>query len=167
MYKYDLTSRLLHWISVILIFTMICLGFTAAFTNNYSVIWFHKSTGITLLIVMTFRLIWRFTKMHKPDYEIKIALPKLIFAKFIHFMLYASVFTMILSGWLCSSFGHHPVPFWGLDVTLPVPLIKPVASFLWNIHTTTIYVLITCIILHIAGTTYHFINKDKILERML
>ncbi|QLE79271.1 hypothetical protein FLM55_05785 [Francisella sp. Scap27] len=173
--KYDSFSRMLHWITVFLILSMLTLGFIwyLGKTGNpinqfyYNIIWYHKSLGITLLIVMSVRVTWFFTGMKKPPYKFDILIHEKLLAKLVHFMLYASIFTMIFSGWLLSSFLHKPVPFWIFDVALPLPLMESIAPIFDNIHIFTVWVLIISICLHITGVIKHIAKKEPILERML
>ncbi|MFC4893173.1 cytochrome b [Pseudofrancisella aestuarii] len=173
--KYDLFSRILHWTTVFLILTMLTLGciwYLGKYNNPideyyYNIMWYHKSFGITLLIVMLIRVTWFFTGMKKPPYIFKIPSHEKLLANIVHFLLYASIFTMILSGWLLSSFLHKSVPFWGIDVALPLPLIKNIGPVFDNIHIFTAWILIISIGLHIAGVIKHIAQKEPVLERML
>ena len=169
--KYDPVSRTLHWLIVLAILTMIGLGISFGYTSGktFSTLMFiHKSLGMTILLLMILRVIWKFTGMYKPEYSFDMQAANRFAASSVHALMYLCLFIMPLSGWFGSSLAGYPVPFWGLaNLQLPLVINKPLASIMFDIHSTTIWVLVSLIVLHILGAIYHERRKERVIRRML
>ena len=124
----------------------------------------HKSIGLCLLGLMLFRLGWRIA--HPPP-----ALPALPawqehLARATHVALYVALLVQPLSGYLGSVWSGYPVKWFG--ITLPEwgarsPELKDAMS---NVHLVTSFVLLTLVLLHIAGALHHALRRDGIVSRM-
>ena len=126
---------------------------------------FHKSIGLTLLALMSFRLFWRWR--HPAP-----ALPAMPrwqarSARFIHALLYLLLFVMPLAGYLGSVFSGYPVKYFG--VTLPAwgwkdPALK---DFFSEVLYVASWILAGAVVLHVAGALKHaLIDRDGLLSRM-
>lgn len=170
---YGSMAKFFHWIIAILIIGMLIFGFILVnlkTTNPYreTLIGLHKSIGLTILLLVILRLIWRFVNI-QPPFPVTVPLWEQISAKSAHFFLYILIFVMIFSGWSLSSFGGHPVVFWNLfDVKLPVAKNQTISSDAFLAHKIIGWALIGLVSLHILGALKnHFIDKNHILNRML
>lgn len=170
--KYDTISQILHHFMAIGILIMIGIGLVFMFyklSNDTRHFWMHihKSLGLTLLLLIILRIIWRFIGMKKPVYPQTFQKSHIILANITAFFLYASMLFMLLSGYLGSSLYGAKVPFWWIkNVALPLPTHKIIAEYLFDIHAVCVWFLISFIILHILGNIFHLLRKDKILQRM-
>lgn len=165
-------SKSFHWIIALAVIAMIAIGFTHDYFNpaiKGQLMWIHKSLGLTVLGLMTLRLIWRSSNPvpllpeNTPHWQ-KIS------AKISHTSLYVILFLMPISGWIMSTAANRNVPFWWVNnVTMPlIPISKPLSSFAHSTHVYFAYILSGILILHILGAfSHHFINKDAVLKRML
>jgi cytochrome b561 len=130
--------------------------------------WFnvHKSIGITLAVLILARLIWRL--MHRAP-PLPATMPKWerIAAKANHFLLYACMILMPVSGYLGSSFTKYPILYWGIKLPQwgwDSPQLKDLMS---QVHLTTVVIFIALIALHIAAALKHWlVDRDGIVERM-
>ena len=168
--KYDAFSRTLHWLIVIAVFTMIAIGFSFGWVSGdlrATLMFIHKSTGMSILFLMIIRTIWRFTGMRKPKYAFDIKPMHKFAADVTHGFLYLCLFVMPLSGLVGSSLGGYQVPFWGINLALPLTQNKPLVPLLFDIHAVTVWILIGFISLHILGAIYHEIRKEKVIGRMV
>lgn len=169
--KYGLVSVLFHWIMALIMIGMVIVGLlladTEIFENRRAVMGFHKSFGITILMLVALRTLWRFTNLVPKMPEMAIWKKRL--AHLVHFGLYASMVIMPLSGWAMSSAAGYPVSFFGL-FNLPDLVIKDkqLSGLFKEIHEVSATVLIILFILHVgAALLHHFIYKDNVLKRML
>jgi len=165
-------SQLLHWVIVILIIAQVTLATMADDLpdgmKKLTLLARHKSIGITILMLAILRLLWRslnptpeLPQTLKP-YERKLA-------RFTHFMLYALLFAMPLSGWTMSSARGFPVSWFGF-FQLPdlVPKSKPLYEALVDTHGILALVLAAVVTLHVAGALkHHLVMRDDVLRRML
>ena len=168
---YTRTSIALHWLVAVLI----TAGFTLGLTMNalpispqrVRLFAYHKWIGITVLGLVLIRCLWRLTHASPPDEP----MPRwqAIVAHITHWLLYALMIILPLSGWLYSSADGYPVVYlklWQLPDL--VPKNKALAGVLEQVHVTLAWVLFGLVMLHILGALkHHFIDRDATLRRML
>lgn len=170
--QYGAISKTLHWLIVLLLIVQYSLGWYADTLplglEQLVVMARHKSFGITILLLASIRLLWRWSNPvpelppHTPRWES-------LAAQGSHFLLYALLFAMPLVGWLTSSAANFSVSYFGL-FTLPDMLApdEGVAHLLEETHETLAWVLLTVIVVHVlAALRHHFWLKDNVLRRML
>lgn len=127
----------------------------------------HKSVGMTILLIAAIRLLYRF-------FQPAPALPKTMpnwqqrLSNGSHFLLYALLFALPISGWLMSSATAYSVSWFNL---FAIPdLIAPNesrADQLAAIHYYLGKALLILAVVHIAAALkHHFIDKDDVLSRM-
>ncbi len=164
--SYGSIAKILHWLIAISIIFMLFLGFFMSGRTLYTV---HKSLGITILIIMILRVLWKLTN----------SIPKLpkntpkwenIAVKLTHLSLYLLAFIMPFSGWLMSTASNNAPDFWWwFKWSLPgISTNHHLADFAHALHNILAWVIIGFVCLHIlAALKHHFINKDDVLRRML
>ncbi|MGV3344981.1 cytochrome b [Enterobacteriaceae bacterium LUAb1] len=164
---------LLHWLVALTVYGMFALGLWMVgldYDNN----WYHfapelhKSIGITLFAVMIIRLLWRF--ISPPPKPLSSYSPLVHYGAIAaHWLLYALLFTILITGYLISTadgeginvFGWFTVPatFTGAGVQ---------ADTAGNIHLWLAWTVVVISILHgLAALKHHFIDRDITLKRML
>jgi cytochrome b561 len=169
---YTLTARVLHWLVAAAVFGQISLGAwmigIPKSPPGVRVWWFnlHKSIGITLGLIILVRLLWRWTHRVPPLPETVPAWQR-VSAKISHFLLYACMVVMPVSGYLGSSFTKFPIVYWGYKLPnwgWESPALKDLMS---QIHLCTVIVFGTLIAIHICGALKHLlINRDGVFQRM-
>ena len=166
-------SQLLHWLIVLLVLVLAIVGLTMGElpkTPKYFWVYtMHKSTGITVLALVLVRIAWRLyagtpRPVHgTPAWQARIASAT-------HFLLYALLLAMPLSGWLYdSASGLRPFRWYGL-AEMP-KLSAPntgVADFSHDAHELLFWVLAVLVAVHAAAAFYHHVfQNDDTLRRML
>jgi cytochrome b561 len=171
--RYTRTAMLFHWLIAILIigaFTMGLVmadmpGITPTKLKYYS---WHKWTGVTILALATFRLLWRLGHT-PPPYPLSMAGWQTKAANGLHSLLYVMMFAVPLSGYFYTLSAGIPVVYFGL-FQLPVlidpnPELKPVLKAL---HFWLNMGLATLVAGHLGAALKHaFIDRDGIVQRML
>ena len=174
--RYTRTAVFLHLLIALSIIGMLILGwclgnFSPA--NRPAAFMWHKSIGITILLLSLFRLFWRLSHQAPP---LPATMPKFeqCLAHFGHFMLYFFMIAMPLSGWAMSSAGGHPVTFYGLFPWPDMPFLgtlankKEIAHKIDDFHVTSAYILAVLVAGHAAAALkHHFYNRDDVLLRMM
>lgn len=162
---------ILHWVMALLMIGMVVIGLymtnLPVSPEKFKFYGWHKEFGMVVLMLVMIRIVWR----------IKNILPSLSAlpawerwaAYATHWVFYIFMFALPISGWLMSSFAGFPVSFFGLFI---VPtLVQPdesMSSLFREIHKWLAYGLIATFCLHVgAALKHYFIDKDKILQRML
>lgn len=176
--SYGGVAKTLHWLTALLILTAIPLGLVA---NNLPydtsaqlatkgwLFSLHKTIGIAAFTVAVLRILWAASQpkpaLLHPDRRLESWA-----AETVHWMLYASLVIVPLSGWLhhAATQGFAPI-LWPFGQSLPlVPVDDGVAHFFAAWHWLFTKVLVAALILHIAGAMkHHLIDRDDTLRRML
>lgn len=166
-------SQALHWTIALLVLVMAGIGLSLDELPR-SPKWFwvydlHKSIGLLVLALVVVRLAWRLYAGAPPPVP---GLPRIqrIAAGATHWLLYALIVAMPLSGWLYdSASGLRPLRWFG---QFAVPkLVAPdeaLAGELHDIHETLFTILVAVVLLHVAAAVWHHVFRgDATLARML
>ena len=165
-------SKLLHWLVVLLIVNQWVIAERAdslpiGIAKLQALAW-HKSFGITILMLAVVRLAWRWMNP-VPDLSADTRPWERVLAKLSHFLLYALIFAMPLSGWLMSSAKNFPVSWFRL-FQLP-DLVAPderTYQLMRDLHHLLFDLLVVVAAVHVAGALkHHFIDRNDVLKRML
>lgn len=174
-HRYGAIAILLHWGMAALLLALIVMGIymvrlpdVGFDTWKISVILAHKALGMLALFAVVLRLLWRWGN---PLPRLVEGLPQWqqVAARFVHLAFYAQMFAVPVTGWLMSSAGGYPLPFFGL---FDVPDLVAANEFmfrLWiEVHRWLAYALALFLGLHAgAALHHHFGLRDDTLRRML
>lgn len=165
--KWPVISRLLHWISALLLLMTWALILLYYNTDNSLYIDLHKAFGNSILFWMVARLINRILIKAPPP----VPMPKwqVIISQLNHFALYALLIAMPIAGLLMSVYGGRPVNIFGLfEIPVFVTPDRSAARFYNDLHTNIIWPMIIAFTLaHIGAALYHqFIKKDNLIKRI-
>lgn len=171
--RWGAVSQSLHWLIMLLILMLAVVGLSLdSLPKSPKYFWvydLHKSTGLTVLALVTLRLAWRLYAgapvpvAGTPTWQARIA-------SVTHWMLYALIFAMPLSGWLYdSASGLRPFKWFGLftmpKLSAPNPDVRDLAH---AAHEWLFWVLATLVALHVGAAFYHHLfQRDDTLLRML
>ena len=170
--RYGGIAQLFHWVVVVLIAVQVVLAEIAEDLplglEKLAALARHKSFGMTILGLIVLRLSWRLLNpppplpSHMKPYESGLA-------RLTHWVFYALLVCIPVSGWLMSSAANFPVSYFGL-LTFP-DLIGPdkeAVERLKEIHELLGKLLFVTIALHVAAALkHHFVDGDDVLRRML
>lgn len=171
--SFGLPSRLLHWISALLILAAIPLGATIARMEvRFDNLWLfglHKSLGLTAFAVLLIRLAWH--RLTPPPRPIEAGIPRwqVLVARWVHAALYALMLFVPLAGWLAASATGIDTVLWG-RIVVP-PLTGPdraTAEIGFAVHRVLAWGLAGFVTLHVAGAIKRgLINRDGTLRRII
>lgn len=178
--RYGAWSIALHWIVAALIATQLGLGwYMNEVLPDHSpqqdrVQDIHIEIGLTLLLVVLVRIVARFLKPAPPMSD---ALPgwERRLAQTVHYLLYALMLIIPLSGWALLTVRHYPPPFWGLQwPSMPGVLglagdrARAWSGALKGVHIFwLIWALVIALALHLAGAIKHQFDGRPVLWRMI
>lgn len=169
--RYTRVAMGLHWVLAALILGQIAFGWylqnvprgTPARTVYVNL---HKSTGLTLGLLILVRLGWRLT--HKaPPLPATLPAWQRTAARASHFALYACMLVMPAAGYLASNFSKFGVnyfnaillPPWGIDD-------RRLYAVFNTTHVVTSYVFVALIALHVLAALRHLRSRDGVFYRM-
>ena len=170
--RYSAVAQGFHWLIAALIVVQFTLGWTAGNlpigARKLARLDWHKSFGMTILMLAVLRLLWRL--FHRPP-ELPAGMTAIErqLARATHVLFYVLLFVMPLTGWVMSSAKNFSVS-WFHQFTWP-NLIGPnerAFDLLRTTHDTLSWLLFALASLHIlAALKHHFWHKDDVLKRML
>lgn len=169
--RFGAVAKFLHWITALAVLGMfplawwmtdLSLGLQKLQAYNW-----HKSIGVTILAVVSVRLLWRLINprprfLGPPGWQERLAAT-------VHGLMYVCLFTMPFLGWFGSAAANTPVTVFGL-LLLPQPIApdRELAELFEEAHETVGSVLMVLILLHVAGALkHHLVDRDATLRRML
>lgn len=170
--RFGIVAITFHWLMALIIIGLLALGLYMVELPigalKLKLYRWHKEFGILVLILVSFRIGWRFCNV-TPALPSHLAAWQRFAAHAVHYAFYFFMIANPITGWMISSAAGLPVSFFGLFV-LP-DLVGPSESLrhlLSEVHKWLAYGLIAAIFAHVgAALQHHFIYKDDILRRML
>jgi cytochrome b561 len=165
-------SKLLHWLVAALILAQIALGLLAVGwrvspTKLDLFVW-HKSTGMLILALVALRLLWRLAN-RVPELPANMPAWERYGAHLSHFLLYALMITLPVTGWIVSSSSNVPFRiFWKIPLPAIVAPDKATADLFASVHGALVALLALVLVAHVgAALRHHFVKRDAVLARML
>lgn len=170
--RYGAIAQGFHWLIVLMFVVMMALGIYMHDLppNQFKleIYTYHKSLGVTVLLLMLLRLGWRFANP-VPPYPDSMSGPERLAAHASHFLLYGLMIALPVIGILHSNVSGFAVTVWWL-VELP-PILgqdQSLAEPLGETHELLAFALLGLMVLHAAAAIrHHVILKDDVLRRML
>lgn len=184
--SYGGVTKAFHWLTALLIFTVIPLGWIATDLAEqirrpeiapsdadvaraallFSV---HKTLGVAIFAVALARIAWALSQTRpgllNGDRRIEATAAELA-----HWLLYGSLLLVPLTGWIhhAATTGFAPI-LWPFGQSLPfVPKSQSVAGLFGGAHQVLVMVLIGALLAHVGGALKHLlIDRDYTLQRML
>lgn len=162
----------IHWLSAVAVFGLFAVGWWMVELDYYSE-WYrtapelHKSVGLTLLALTLFRIYWKLSNP-KPVELAEKELEKQA-GKTAHFILYALLLVIMISGYLISTADGRGIEWFGL-FTVPSlgEFINNQEDFAGAIHKWAAYIIMGLVLVHaLAAIKHHFIEKNDTLKRMI
>lgn len=171
-------AKTLHWLTALLILTLIPLGIVATdapFSSSEELAqkaWLfslHKTLGVTVFFVALIRILWALTQP-KPALLNADKPVESLLAETAQWLLYGSLVLVPLTGWIhhAAAEGYAPI-WWPFGQNLPFVPKSPELSHTFSaLHGILEKVLMFTIIAHVLGAIkHHFIDRDATLLRML
>ena len=170
--RYTSTAIAMHWLIAVMLLISVSVGlymtglkFSPEKLKLYN---WHKWAGVTIFTLVLFRCAWRLSHSAPPPSP-NMPAWQVQTANATHYLLYALMIVIPLSGWLMSSAKGFQTVYFGV-IPLPDLLSKsePVGDALQLIHKSFNYTMIAIVVLHAAAALkHHFIDKDDVLRRIL
>jgi cytochrome b561 len=164
-------AKALHWLVAAGLLVLIYLGLEQAGMergpDKEEIRFIHASIAMTVLFLMTVRIVWRFLN-DIPAHPDGMAKWQRLTASVVHWGLYAAVFLQLVSGGMTVATGGKALPFFGLfSIPLPVTENRDAHEFWEEIHEFAWRIVAVLIVIHVLGAVYnHFIAKNDVLRRM-
>ena len=181
--RYGLGARWFHWLTALLMFAVVPLGwifgafktqpdhpdaFVAPFPGtpaDYASV--HKTVGLVIFALVAARIAYRLVNP-PPALPGRVAAAERGLAHATHWLLYAVLIVMPVSGYVMSSAGKRPISILGLFDFPKLPVGPEVGARAMGVHNSIQFAVYALVLLHLAGTAWHlFVRRDGLLDRML
>jgi cytochrome b561 len=167
--RYPVRTRILHWLTAVLVFTMLLIGFVMVTTVGpyASLRAVHMTLGITVLAIVVARVVNRFThRVPKLPDTVGWLEHKLVIGS--ELTLYALLLAQPLVGWaMVSASGQSPVIFGSLSLPRIAPFDADLYFVLRQTHSLLAYLLVAVIAAHVSAVLLHTLTlRDGMLSRM-
>lgn len=162
----------LHWIiaaamagTVVLAWEVMAMD---AGDDRAALLAIHKSVGTAILMLAAFRLAWR-ARHPAPGYTVAMPAWQRRAAHGAHWLLYALMVAMPVSGYVSEAARARKTDFFGLfDIPRLAPLDRKLSLYAQTAHSWSRYLLYALVAAHVGAALYHqFVLRDRLLERML
>lgn len=164
---YGRVTILFHWISAILIISMLPMGFAMQNIDSVAtqmlVYQMHAAIGILVLLLTIARLIWiwidglpeqppGFSKLHAFGFYAN------------HILLFIIILSLSASGIaILETSELGDILFGSSSVAIPTDLTQLPPS---KAHSIWVWLFITLFIIHVVGTLWHQFTKSDVMARM-
>lgn len=169
---FGIVSIIFHWLSAVITLLLFGLGVYLTSYGYYQanfleIAHFHYALGILLLGLVSIRLLWRLT--NKTPVTLAKNLAGKMGIKLVKFVLYVSLFAVLVSGYLiCTAEGQTINVFGLFQVPSVVLLETPEVNLAGKTHKYVAWGLFAVVLLHaFAALFHHFFVKDRTLLRMI
>jgi cytochrome b561 len=170
-FDWGAAMRLLHWAIALGVIGLLLVGWWMGDLPNgprkIDIYKLHKSVGLTVLALMTLRIVLRLADRRRPTPPAMPAWQQRA-ADASHLLMYLLLLAMPLSGWLYNSASNFPLKWFDL-FRVPAlsgadPALKAVAG---AVHEYAAIALATLVSLHVAAALkHHFVDRDRVLRGM-
>jgi cytochrome b561 len=189
--KYDIptytpAARGLHWLVALLIFIQLPLGFYMSYRGNemegvnekgepVKGVWdtltetlysSHKVIGLTILLLVVLRLLYRLTRGAPPS-DPTVPAPLTGVSHLVHWSLYLLLLAVPIGGYLAISYGRF-LEIFGIPFPPITEKNDDISKEIFEWHETGAILIIAFVALHVLAAAYHrFVRRDRVVERML
>jgi cytochrome b561 len=126
----------------------------------------HKLLGLTILLLVAARLVYRLTHGAPPDEPTLEPWEKFV-SHVTHWAIYALLLIVPLLGWLAISY-YGPFEPFGIKLPALAAQNDERATRFFFLHMVAAYALIVLLGMHVGAALFHYvIRKDGVLRRML
>lgn len=165
-------ARVFHWLIAALILVQFIIGSIAEDMKltpaKLDLFVWHKSIGVTVLVLALLRLLWRLGNP-PPVAPAGTASWERRLAAAAHWVLYALIFAVPLSGWWVSDASRVPFKaFFSVPMPDFIATDRAVQEAAAEVHEALTMTLLVVVIVHVAAALrHHFLLHDDVLRRML
>ena len=167
--EYGFISKLLHWLSAILLLVQIPLGFYLVDLDfgeeRINVENIHVILGLTIFYIVIIRLVNKILNP-TPKLDPSIFKGQVFLAKMNHILLYLAILSITISGILKKLFNGEKLVIFFKEIQINDNF--ELADQFYEIHILSNYTILFLISIHLIAVVVHrLFFKDNLLKKML
>ena len=160
--RYTSFAQATHWAAALLMLSAVVLAWVfmampAEEAGRFVYITLHKSIGQTIFFLTLIRLIWRRTHP-APPMGGRIAVWEALIARANHWLLYAIMILMPLTGYVLATAAARPSPYFWLFYWPQPAVSSVVAHAALRAHLVGQYLLYAMAGLHVVAVAWHVVG---------
>ena len=171
--EYTSVARALHWVVALFVVLQFVFIFTAEALPREdemrdTFFHLHFSTGFTVLVLATWRLVYRFMNPPPaPEHGQPPLLKRAALAA--HWLMYLLIFALPITGWMLVATAGGAIDwYWLAEIPNFIGKNEVLHEQLEEVHEILGWLLLVVASIHLlAALWHHFIRKDDTLRRML
>ena len=167
--RYSLSIRVLHWLTAVLVFAALIIGFVLAnaLADYAALLTLHKIIGGLIFIVVIARVVNRL-RHHAPALPTTVGRWERRAVVGSEVSMYAALLAQPLVGWAMLSAAGVPVVIGPLRLPGIVPVDAGLYALLRNGHSVIAYALVVLVAAHVSAVLLHTLTlRDGMLGRMV
>lgn len=157
-YDYGIISRVMHWMSVILLVTLIIVSGQfedlAESDEKRELIQLHSSFGIVFFLLVMLRFYWRQVNLN-PVLSYDIAGWQKYTAIYLHRLIYIILIFQCVLGFVMLFFSGEVVSFFDFEIGMGLKPIEGLSEFAKWLHSLVSILIYPLFAMHIGGAIYH------------
>ena len=171
--SYGVIAKILHWLTVLLVILAWMLGTFGdelpRGAGRAAGLFVHMSAGLTVLLLLVFRLGWRIVDRPPPPETTPFGSWLEFLGKLTHITLYVLLAATPILGILLQFARGDALPLFGItEIASPWVQDRAFARSLKEVHETLSNLLMIIAAFHaLAAMLHHWVWRDRTLERML
>ena len=167
--EYGVISKVLHWLSAILLLVQIPLGFYLVDLDfgeeRISLENVHVILGLIIFYIVIIRLVNKILNP-TPKLDPSIFKGQVFLAKMNHILLYLAILSISISGILKKLFNGESLVIFFKEIQIKENF--ELADQFYNIHIFSNYVILFLIVIHLVAVIVHkLFFKDNLLKKIL
>ncbi len=169
---YTESAMWFHWVTAILMALIVPIAWVMTNLPEHAPIggllyMLHKSLGLTILAIVVLRLGWR-ARHPAPPLSGRVGAVIALTARASHWLLYAVLLAMPVSGYLLTATSNHPLSYFDLFAVPKIGDVPWLHRSATSVHLIGQWAVYALVVLHLLGTAYHVVvARDGTLDRML
>lgn len=167
--RYGVITRLFHWVMAVLVVWQGLKFFDRINDGEHwvgqTLVSFHGKIGSLILFLVILRIIWAYTQRNNRPIQDPATV---LLVKLGHFVLYACMILMPITGVMFLVGLGYGWNFFGLQLISAGPKIPWMASFAGSVHSPLAWIFLIMVIGHVGMALFHhFVKKDGVMKRMM
>jgi cytochrome b561 len=167
--RYSLSIRVLHWLTAVLVFAALIIGFALAnaLADYAALLMLHKIIGGLILIVIIARVVNRL-RHNAPALPATVGRWERRAVIGSEVSMYAALLAQPMVGWAMLAAAGVPVVIGPLRLPAIVPVDTNLYALLRNGHSLIAYALVVLVAAHVSAVLLHTLTlRDGMLGRMV
>jgi superoxide oxidase len=168
---FDVFTITLHWSSLLLVLALLGSGLLYGLVEERpwatTLLWVHRSFGVTIWALTVFRLAWRWTGARFPAFPASMTALHRLATRVGEYGLYALLLLQPATGLAQTVLRGRAFELlvWSIPPVVPVHL--GYALLFQGFHELGAWCLVALVSLHAAAALFHhFVRRDDVLEAM-